>query len=85
MPWADSEPEVVLSVAELLELARENLRDGLGEVVVEGGVDGARGGGHSRFEVVDPVQEVLPAPFGGGDGVRRGVGRCHRGAGRCGG
>src|SRR5262245_20982161 len=69
MAWArDSEPEVVLSVAELLELARENLRDGVGEVVVEGEIASLYRSrpGHLYFDLKDE-RAILRAVMFRGD------------------
>src|SRR5262245_53603726 len=69
MAWAgDSGPEVGLSVGELLVLARENLRDGLGEVVVEGEIASLYRSrpGHLYFDLKDE-RAILRAVLFRGD------------------
>jgi hypothetical protein len=63
----DSEPEVVLSVGELLELVRGSLRDDVGEVVVEGEVASLFRSrpGHLYFDLKDERGTILHLHAGG--------------------
>src|SRR5262249_1431252 len=65
---ATREPEDRLSVAELLVLARENLRDGLGEIVVEGEIASLFRSrpGHLYFDLKDE-RAILRAVMFRGD------------------
>ena len=63
----DSEPEVVLSVGELLELARVRLRDEVGEVVVEGEIASLYRSrpGHLYFDLKDERATLRAVLFRG--------------------